>query len=74
MSPMEVLQPNALGSQFSNVGVENIAANLGWGVTDTMQANPAAASDMKQDANPAMTDLRRAKSREFGRPMEQLGF
>jgi hypothetical protein len=62
MNPMLVLQPNSMGSQFSNLG------------TDTQQANPAAATDEKQDANPVMTGLRRAKSREFGRPMEEVGF
>ena len=71
---MDVLQPNIMADQFANTGVEALTANVGWGVTETVQANPAAAMEEKEAANPAMTDLRRAKAREYGRPMSKLGF
>ena len=74
MNPMEVLQPNTLGTEFANTGVENLNANVGWGVSEVMQSNPAAAMEVKEDTNPAMSDLRRAKSREFGMTIPELGF
>ena len=73
MDPMNVLQPNYMGDQLANKGVEGITVNYGWGVPETIQANPAA-SEEKTNANPGMTQLRRAKAREFGRPMSELGF
>ncbi len=74
MNPMNVLAPNDMANKFANTGVDTLTANMGWGVTEMPQANPAAAADQKKDANPAMTDLRRAKAREYGRPMSDVGF
>ncbi len=74
MNPMDVLAPNIMADQFENMGVEALTTNSGWGVTETVQANPGAAAEETKDANPAVTSIRRAKAREMGRPMEEVGF
>lgn len=74
MNPMDVLAPNIMADQFENKGVEGLTVNQGWGVTETAQANPMASAEETKDANPTITSLRRAKAREMGRSMEEIGF
>lgn len=74
MNPMDVLAPNIMADQFENIGVEGLTLNRGWGVTETSQANPGAAAEKKKSDSPARTSMRRAKARETGQTMDEVGF
>lgn len=68
MNPMYVLAPNYMGANFENSGVDSLIVNIGLG-TDSY-ANPAL-MPKQEEGN---TKIRRAKAREFGRPMSNIGF
>jgi hypothetical protein len=74
MNPMDVLAPNIMADQFTNRGLDSMLANRGWGVTETMQANPAVAADKMQSASPTMTALRRSQARQSGKTMNEVNF
>ena len=63
MNPFDVLAPNYLGHSETNTGVENLTANMGWGVAE---ATP------QTDENPGTEKVKRASARQFGKPMDQV--
>lgn len=83
LGSMVVLAPNRLGdsltnrgveSFMSNQGVESLTANRGYGVPTAMKTNAEAAVQQEQTANPVLVPLRRAKARQFGMKIEEIGF
>jgi hypothetical protein len=63
MNPMDVLAPNYLGHSETNTGVDNLNANMGWGVAE---ASPQAVE------NPGTEKVKRAAARQFGTPMDDV--
>jgi hypothetical protein len=63
MNPMEILAPNYLGASESNTGVENLTANMGWGVAE---ATP------QVEENPGTDNVKRSAARQFGKPMDEV--
>ena len=74
LDQMNILQPNYMGSELVNTGVEGIASNYGYGVSEVMKANPQVQEYQDKLMNPAMEKLRRHKAREFGLTKETVGF
>jgi len=80
MNDLDVLAPNYMGDQLSNIGVDELVKNRGFGVREAVTANSQATAQKDGNASPgstqakAMNDLRVAKAREFGKPKTQVGF
>jgi len=62
-----ILAPNSMGSINTNLGVDSISANYGFGVPEIQKAVSAKQEEFKER-------LRIAKAREFGMTKEKVGF
>lgn len=78
MSPLDVLKPNYMGSEFDNLGVSSISANQGYGVREALASSTQAMSQSGEgeftNAAAMKDSLRTAKAREFGKTKETVGF
>jgi hypothetical protein len=70
MNPLNVLAPNHMSYSLENTGVESMTTNMGWGVNEVLNRTES----VKRTDNSGMNDIRRAKAREFGTPMDNVGF
>lgn len=68
---MKVLAPNDMGHFAQNMGIDALRQNTGMGVTEARsRLNPQA----PQEKDGKLQGIRRAKAREFGKPMYKVGF
>ena len=80
MDDLQLLAPNYMGDNLSNIGLDELVKNRGFGVREAMTANSQGMAQKDDDTAPGSTqakaknDLRVAKAREFGRPKTQVGF
>jgi len=69
--PLLALQPNYLGDQFANMGVDQISANYGLGLGAL--TNAEAGDGPKRTAGTNSVDrVRNAKARQFGKTKETV--
>jgi hypothetical protein len=71
---MNILQPNQMGFEMENTGLESMTGNYGLGMPELQKANQQAAQDKSGYITEAMEKLRRHKAREFGLTKETVGF
>lgn len=80
MSDLEILAPNYMGEQLTNLGLKGMVENRGFGVREALTANSQGMAQKQEETAPGSTqakaknDLRVAKAREFGKPKTQVGF
>ena len=74
MDKMNLLQPNSMGGEFENTGLESMVGNYGLGVSEMQKANQQATEESSGYITEAMEKLRRHKAREFGLTKETVGF
>lgn len=59
MNPHDILQPNYLGQEYENRGLESLTANKGWGVPETQPQED-------KEENGMVRNVRRGAARQFG--------
>lgn len=69
MNPFDVLAPNYLGDQNTNVGLDLLRANVGWG-SDLI--NPPDSERDEEEKNPFVKNVRKSSARQFGKNMENV--
>lgn len=76
MDPMEVLQPNSMGTILMNTGAEILTANTGLGATPSRGtlAKPLMDRSQTASAEPALDNVRIQKAKQYGLPKEEVGF
>ncbi len=63
MNPMDVLQPNYMGAEYENTGMDSLTVNMGWGVAE--------ASPPKEE-NGMLEKVKLAHAKQFGKKVEDV--
>ena len=76
MRELQVLEPNYMGNLYTNLGLDDIAKNRGFGVREAKTGTSlgVAQQESSKSSSQAKSKLRVAKAREFGKPQEEVGF
>ena len=64
MNPMDVLQPNYLGNEHENRGIDSLT-NKGWGVAEAQPKE-------EKEENGMVRKVRRGAARQFGQEMGEV--
>ncbi len=76
MGDLHILAPNYMGSLYTNLGLDELANNRGFGVREAKSGSSMAVAQQEssKSSSQAKNKLRVAKAREFGKPKEEVGF
>ena len=74
MDKMNILQPNQMGFESLNTGLESMTENYGLGVLELQKANQQSEEERSGYVTESLEKLRRHKAREFGLTKETVGF
>jgi hypothetical protein len=71
---MNILQPNQMGFESLNTGLESLTGNYGLGMAELQKANQKSEEERSGYVTEGLEKLRRHKAREFGLTKETVGF